>query len=357
MTSTRSTALDGVLTQQGRIGRRSFIRNLAFGGAAILPMSAAMAEGRKKENIGSITESDAAILRFLAAAELLETDLWQQYTEFSDEDSPYTDAIENIDDDMPPYIEQNTADEFSHQDFLNALLVKMHKQPVNLEAFRTLPSSPVAPIQTPRLTNLMHLNVDTSWYVRYRSSGNPDFGDTFGQAVNIVDRPAIPVQNQSLYTANQIQAIANTAAFHFAMIEQGGSSLYDALSQKCSSLLALRVVTNIGGTEVAHFEIWNDKAGDAPPVDSGDGLVFPDLNQNPATTTNRVMPTPCKFISEDLPLCSVIRPTSIGLAGATAVVQFLTDTGLFHGQSDKFFHTLSSLAAAADRAVRRCEDM
>jgi len=91
-------------------------------------------------------------------------------------------------------------------------------------------------------------------------------------------------------------------------------------------------------------------------VDSGDGLVFPDLNQNPATTTSLVMPRPCKFISADLPLCSVIRPTSIGLAGATAVVQFLTSTGLFAGQSDAFLHTLASLAVAADRAVRQCED-
>src|SRR6476620_2071060 len=206
----------------------------------------------------------------------------------------------------------------------------MHAQPINLEKFRTLPSSPVAPVQAPRLTNLMHLNVDTSWYLRYRSSGNPDFGDTFGQVVNIIDRPAIPTQNQSLYTDNQIQAIANTAAFHFAMIEQGGSSLYDALSLKASSLTTLRIVTSIEGSEVAHFEIWHDKAGDAPPVDSGDGLVFPDLNQNPATTTSLVMPQPCKFISEDLPLCSVIRPTSIRQAGATAAAHFLTNTGLFH---------------------------
>jgi hypothetical protein len=256
---------------------------------------------------------------------------------------------------MPTYIDQNTNDELSHETFLNAFLVKMHKQPVNLESFRTLPSSPVAPSQSRRLTNLMNLNVDTSWFLRYRSSGNPDFGDTFGQAVNIVNRPAIPVQNQALYTHDQIQAIANTAAFHFAMIEQGGSSLYDALSLRCSSLLALRIVTSIGGTEVAHFEIWNDKAGDAPPVNSGDGLVFPDLNLNPATTTSLVMPRPCKFISEDLPLCSVIRPTSSPLAGAVATVQFFTETGLFEGQSDAFLHTLLSLAVAADRAVRRCD--
>jgi len=338
-----------------KVGRRFFVKSLAMGGATLLPAGAALADrGALGHGLGSITQSDAAILRFLAAAEILETDLWQQYTEFANLDGAYADALEAIDDDMPTYVTQNTADEFSHQNFLNAFLVKMHRPPVNLEPFRTLPSSPVAPVQTRRLTNLMHLNVDTSWFLRYRSAGNPDFGDTFDQAVDIVDRPGIPVGNQNQYTADQMQAIANTAAFHFAMIEQGGSSLYNALSLKCSSLLALRIVSSIGGTEVAHFEIWNDKAGDAPPVDSGDGLVFPDLNLNPATTTSLVMPRPCKFISADLPLCSVIRPTSIQLAGATATVQFLTDTGLFHGQSSAFFAALASLAQAADRAVREC---
>jgi hypothetical protein len=303
---------------------------------------------------GSITEGDADILRFLAAAEILETDLWQQYTEFADIDpSPYRDALETIDEDMPSYIEQNTADEFSHQDFLNAFLVKMNKHPVNLEPFRTLDSSPVAPDPTKkRLTNLMHLNVDTSWYLRYRSEGNPDFGDTFGQVVDIVDRPSIPVQDQSLYSADAIQAIANTAAFHFAMIEQGGSSLYDALSLKCHALLTLRIVTSIEGSEVAHFEIWHDQVGNAPPVDSGDGLVFPDLNANPDTATDLVMPKPCTFISTELPLCSIIRPTSIKLAGAVAAAQFLTNTGLFQGQSQAFFRALFKLARAADHAVR-----
>src|SRR3989475_54647 len=327
------------------VGRRFFMKSLAMGGALLVAVGASFADqdDRKPERM-SISDSDAAILRFLAAAEILETDLWQQYTEFANLDGPFADALETIDDNMPTYVTQNTADEFSHQDFLNAFLVKMHKQPVNLEPFRTLPSSPVAPVQTGRLTNLAHLNVDTSWFLRYRSAGNPDFGDSFQQAVNIVDRPAIPVQNQGLYTPNQIQAIANTAAFHFAMIEQGGSSLYDALSLKCSSLLALRIVTSIGGTEVAHFEIWNDKAGDAPPVDSGDGLVFPDLNLKPETTTSLVMPRPCKFISAELPLCSIIRPTGLSLAGATAAAHFLTDTGLFQGQSSAFFDALFRLA-------------
>jgi hypothetical protein len=348
------------------------VKTMGLGGASLLPLTRALADhGGRQNNQGNgqngqnedqnrnqngrnqISQGDADILRFLAAAEILETDFWQQYTEFANLDGPYMTALEAIDDDMPSYVTQNTNDEFSHQDFLNAFLVKTGKHPVNLDAFKTLPSSPVAPTQALRLTNLMHLNVDTSWYLRYRSSGNPDFGDTFGQVVNIVDRPGIPVNDQKSYTADQMQAIANTAAFHFAMIEQGGSSLYDALSLKCTSLLALRIVTSIEGTEVAHFEIWHDKAGDAPPVDSGDGLVFPDLNQNDDTATKLVMPKPCKFISEDLPLCSIIRPTSIPLAGATAAVHFLNDTGLFHGQSNGFLNTLLELAAAADDAVRQ----
>src|SRR5438093_1279693 len=347
-----------LIVRNGRkVGRRVFMKSLAVGGASLLPVDAVFADrGDNGNRLGTITDGDAAILRFLAAAEILETDFWQQYTEFANLDGPYMEALETIDEDMPSYITQNTNDEFSHQDFLNAFLVKMHKQPVHLEPFRTLPSSPVAPVQTGRLTNLMHLNVDTSWYLRYRSSGNPDFGDSFGQVVNIVDRPGIPVKDQSLYTSNQMQAIANTAAFHFAMIEQGGSSLYDALSLKCTSLLALRIVTSIEGSEVAHFEIWHDKAGDAPPVDSGDGLVFPDLNENPETATNLVMPRPCKFISTDLPLCSIIRPTSIPLAGAVAAAHFLTDTGLFHGQSNEFFDVLFTLAEQADRAMREAGD-
>jgi len=66
------------------------------------------------------------------------------------------------------------------------------------------------------------------------------------------------------------------------------------------------------------------------------------------------MPRPCKFISEDLPLCSIIRPTSIALAGATAAVHFLTNTGLFVGQSREFFNVLFGLAARADAAMREC---
>jgi hypothetical protein len=340
------------LSPPTRFGRRSFVKGLAVATALLVPTGKALAEDRKnRPKHDGITKGDADILRFLAAAELIETDLWQQYEDFALADSPYTDALEVIDDDMPSYIAQNTNDEFSHENFLNAFLVKNHERPVDLERFRTLPGSPVAPTQIKRLTNLMHLNVDTSWYLRYRSAENPDFGATFPQVVSITNRPAIPVKDQSSYSADQIQAIANTAAFHFAMIEQGGSSLYGALSLSCATALALRIVTSIGGTEIAHFEIWHDLVGDAPPVDSGDGLVFPDLNSTEETTP-LVMPKPCRFISPDLPLCSIIRPTSLTLAGATAAVSFLTETGLFAGQSPAFLSYLHQLAHAADAARR-----
>lgn len=340
------------------LGRRSFIKRLATGSALFVPLGIGLADSGKSNDIGkrllgSISQSDAAILRFLAAAEIIETDAWLQYNEFANLDGPYREALEAIDDEMPEYVEQNTTDEFSHQAFLNAFLLKMRRAPVSLEGFRILPSSPAAPNQTTRLTNLMNLNVDTSWYLRYRSDVNPDFGGTFGQVVDIVNRPAIPAQAQNLYSEAQIQAIANTAAFHFAMIEQAGSSLYAALSLEARSLLTLRILASIGGSEVVHFSIWHDAVGNAPAVDSGDGLVFPDLEASEDTDPALVMPKPCQFISEDLPLCSIVRPTSLPLAGATAAIQFLTATGLFEGQSAEFFNFMMDLAHDADHASGR----
>jgi hypothetical protein len=82
-------------------------------------------------------------------------------------------------------------------------------------------------------------------------------------------------------------------------------------------------------------------------VDSGDGLVF-----TTPPDTDKIMPAPCKFLSADLPLCSIIRPTSEALAGPMAVVNFLTQTGLFHGQGQDFFRALNRLAAAAEAAQR-----
>ncbi|MGC2449908.1 MAG: hypothetical protein WA477_19830, partial [Candidatus Sulfotelmatobacter sp.] len=213
--------------------------------------------------------------------------------------------------------------------------------------------------QIGRLTNLMQLTVDTSWYTRYRSRQNPDFGANFPQAIDLVDLPAIPRDNSDFGPANHIQAIANTAAFHFGFIEQGGSSLYSAMAQKANNAEVLRIVLSIGGDEVAHFLEWVDFAGNgvqapiAPFTDPTNGLTFPDFNAtgNPLLQTNLIFPVPCEFINAALPKCAVIRPTATTGAAAGAVKAF-TDDGLFIGQPTEFFDTLSALAEAADAAHR-----
>jgi len=344
-----------------RLARRSFLRSLGLGAALLTPAAgvlngvarAATAAGSASNTINA---GDAAILRFLAAAELLETDLWQQYTELATGNDAYMEAIEVIDDDFPQYISDNTDDELSHATFLNAYLSSVGAQPVNLDAFRTLPSShATGALQIGRLTNLMNLTVDTSWWIRYRSPQNADFGATFPQLINIVNRSAIPPHDPP--TGKEIQAIANTAAFHFGTIEQGGSSLYDSMSVKVSDLTVLRIGTNIGGTEVFHFAIWNDGAGNVPSVRVR-GLTFPDIatvfEGDPLREKDLIMPEPCEFIDANLPLCSVIRPTLVQNAGAMAAVTALTNSGLFSGQSQVFFQTLNALAQAADAAYRIC---
>src|SRR5258708_24053841 len=203
----------------------------------------------------------------------------------------------------------------------------------------------------------MNLTVDTSWYTRYRSTGNPDLGDTFPQIVDLVNLPAIPNSDLTV-GSDAIQLIANTAGFHFATIEQGGSSLYDSFLPKASSAEVIRIVAAIGGTEIQHFEIWQDKAGNAPPVPLTTGALFPQLPLAPEQTpngidvadpidTNQVMARPCKFISLHLPLCSVIRPTSTEKGGAKAAAKGLTLSGRFQGQIQGFFEALFALAEAA----------
>jgi hypothetical protein len=135
----------------------------------------------------------------------------------------------------------------------------------------------------------MQLTVDTSWWTRYRSrANNPDLDPrfTFPQAVpslNVGQHPAIPRSDADLSPADHIQAIANTAGFHFAFIEQGGTSLYPSLAQRVKNSEVLRILLSIGGTEIAHFQTWHDKAGNAPPLTdpTSPQLVFLDLNAPP----------------------------------------------------------------------------
>src|ERR1700731_166286 len=212
------------------VSRRSFLgKSLAVGagtiGAGLLVNTLAAKEGNGK-NLDRLDKGDAAILRFLAAAEIIEADLWQQYNELAgiqDSEVPggtgspaYTAAVQVLDSDMNQYIHDNTDDEFSHFKFINAFLVSKGADPVNLDQFRTLPSSQATGAQQiGRLTNLMQLTVDTSWWTRYRSdSKNPDLGDTFPQAIPGLSKgqfPAIPRNDADLAPANHLQAIANTA--------------------------------------------------------------------------------------------------------------------------------------------------
>jgi hypothetical protein len=354
--------------------RRAFLRKGVALGAGTLGaglLANVSPSALAAESSGAISKGDAAILRFLAALEIIEADLWQQYNELGgiqDKEVPggsgsevYTEALETLDDDMPDYIHDNTDDEFSHFRFINAYLESKGANPVNLSRFRTLPSSKATGARdVGRLTNLMKLTVDTSWYTRYRSDNkNPDFGDTFPQAVPDLAKgkfPAIPRDDGDLSPDRHIQAIANTAAFHFGFIEQGGSSLYPALAQRVSNPEVLRVLLSIGPTETAHFQIWHDVVGDAPPLrDPTNGLKFPDLNAPPfggeLFETELIMPEPTIFLKRKFPAVSIIRPTETKGAAMAALKDFVDD-GLFIGQSPKFFAFLGKLAREADAARR-----
>jgi hypothetical protein len=371
---------------KGSINRRSFMKNgfaaagVATVGTGLLAQGSSVltAKGREEHRRG-LDKGDASILRFLAAAELIEADLWQQYNELGgiqDSEVPggsgsplYTAALAVLDEDMDQYIHDNTDDEFSHEEFINAYLASKGADTVNLDQFRTLPSSQATGAQQiGRLTNLMNLNVDTSWWTRYRSSTqNPDFGDTFRQAVNIVNRTAIPRSDDDLAgstptsISDHLQAIANTAGFHFGFIEQGGTSLYAQLAQRVTSVEVLRILLSIGGTEICHFQTWHDKAGNAPPLTdidpvTGSEVVFPDLNAPPFGgedfQTNLIMPEPTIFLSRKFPVCSIIRPTRTEGA-ATAAANSLIADGLFQGQSQTFLDLLRDLAEDADAARRQ----
>ena len=359
-----------------RANRRSFIGGLAAAGAAVA--GGKLLADTTLTDSGPLTSGDIAILRFHAALEILEADFWVQYNELGgvqDGEVPggtgnpaYTAALLNLDGDMAQYIHDNTDDEISHAQFLNAYLASKGATTVNLNPFRVLPGSVATGASgKPRLTNLMSLTLDTSWYTRYRAANaNPDLNPnvTFPQAVPDLAAgqfTGIPRTDADLAPADHLQAIANTAAFHFATVEQGGSSLYPQHALRATNVEVLRILLSIGPTETSHFQTWFDTAGNAvatpiaPLTDPTNGLTFPDLNSPPfggeLFQTNLIMPEPCPFLSTSLPRCSIIRPTTTGKAASNALA-FLTGMGLFAGQSSGFFELMGQLAAQADAARR-----
>jgi hypothetical protein len=279
--------------------------------------------------------------------------------------------LEILDEDLAIYIHDNTDDEITHHQFLNAYLVSKGAAPANLDPFRTLMGSTATGVNQAligkRLTNLTQLTLDTSWWTRYRDdSHNPDLDPNhiFPQAVPtlaINQHTAIPRTDADTSNANFLQAIANTAAFHFPTIEQGGNSLYPSLAQRASSVEVLRILISIGPTETMHFQTWSDKAGNAPPLTAVDpvtgvSVTFPDLEvDNELFNKSLIMPEPCPFLNRSLPIVSIIRPTNTeGVAMGT--LRFLTDMGLFIGQSPAFFAYMTQLAEQADAAQREDED-
>ena len=403
---------DGELDSRRRrqFGRRSFLKGLGMAGATLLPASALLAtkvRANPGDASGSLTRGDAAILRFLAAAEIIESDLWEQYWELGGNqqpdfastnpatgvapnptggNTPYTNGLLILDGDMPQYIQDNTDDEFSHANFLIAYLVSKGASVSELlqltgTEFRTLPGSQAdGSAKKGRLTNLTQLTIDTSYWGRYRTdSKNPDLDPTFKfdqpvPTLNVGKHTANPRTNNDSNNTNLITAIAFTAGFHFAFIEVGGTSLYPSLAQRVTDPEVLRILLSIGPTETMHFQTWQDKAGNAntnaggppanppftvhDPVNNSDvtflDLHFPPTQGGAATETlqaNLIMPEPTPFLDRKFPICSIIRPTATKGAAMGAVAA-LTADGLFMGQTDAFTDLIKDLAADADRATR-----
>ena len=383
----------------GQKNRRSFLKQSVVGvgavgvGVSLLPTDLSAQNGPEKP-----TKGDIAILTFLSALEQVEADLWIQYAELGGVTTAvpgaegnatadlelngtpistglatnYVLALQQLDMDMPQYITDNTDDEISHHVFLNNYILSKGGKPIDLfaEGFGILNPSDVPGVpQRKRLTNLRELTVSTSWWTRYRSgTGNPDLGDSFPDAVPDLAKgqhPAIPNQGDLGPSGgpipNHLQAIANTAGFHFGFIEVGGTSLYPTLAQKVSNLEVLRVLLSIGPTEAMHFQTWQDKAGNAPNIsDPSQNLSFPNLN-TPTNAdllqTNLIMPEPTFFLNKSLGPVSIVRPTTDALNGAVAAVKGLTADGLFFdpvtSQNTGIVNRLLELAEEADEARRQ----
>ena len=371
-----------VTPRKSAVSRRYFLgKSLAVGagtiGAGLLANAAPLPRPTPTPRPGGLTAGDAALLRFAAAAEILEADFWIQYNELGgvqDDEVPggtgnkdYTEAIEVLDEDMPIYIHDNTDDEITHHTFLNAYLASKRAARANLDPFRTLMGSTATGVNPDligrRLTNLTQLTVDTSWWTRYRDdSHNPDLdpNHVFPQAVptlGVNQHTAIPRTDDDTKDPNFLQAIANTAAFHFPTIEQGGNSLYPSQALRATSEEVLRILLSIGPTETMHFQTWSDKAGNAPPLTAVDpvtgvSVTFPDLDvEDELFNKSLIMPEPCPFLNRRLPIVSIIRPTKTE-GVAIGALQFLTDMGLFIGQPPAFFDYMHQLAVDADNATR-----
>jgi hypothetical protein len=336
--------------------RRNFLRAGAAASAALAITGVTNVTAQVTNNdLDLVTDGDIAILQFLAAAEILEDDLWQQYDELAENHVAYNQALRRIDRSLVRYINDDRDDERSHHLLINAVLQRIGQRRgrnlvVNLDPFKVIPPPNVSGIApSPRITNLKNLNVDTSWFNRYRSPQNPDLPPAPGataQLVNIVGRATVPLSNNQ--SANEIQLAAHCAAFHFAAIEQGGASLYNGLIDAVISPVARAIVAAIGPTELYHF-VGFHKSLENLPAFSASGLSFPNLRDS-RQVSEAIFPEPCAFLDASLPLCSVVRPRTNANSGPLAAATGLAQSGLFEGNPN-FVAAAVQLAQAAESAI------
>ena len=381
--------------------RRSFLKHGAVAagaigvGAALLQDPLAAFGQDDDDDHAPITKGDIAILKFLQALETVEEDLWRQYAELGGTkdsefsgltggNTAYINSLLLLDGDMPQYIHDNTDDEISHARFIKNYLMSKGVTTADLSPFRILLSSQAngAVKNAKRLTNLTQLTIDTSFWTRYRSITNPDFDpqakfDFAVPTLNTGLHAAIPRTDTDTTNQELMNAIAFTAGFHFAFIEQGGSSLYPTLALKVTNLEVLRILLSIGPSETMHFQTWQDKAGNAnqgnpdltvmDPV-NGSTVTFTDLhvalgesanetdNAGKVLQANLIMPEPTHFLDPKFGPVAIIRPTSTKLNGAVAAVQGFANDNLFldpkTGKNTDIVDVLMDLAEKADEARR-----
>ena len=285
------------------INRRSFVKNgLTAAGVGLLATALRMADEAEDRKDGHITRGDAAMLRFAAAAEIIETDFWVQYNELGgipDSEVPggsgnpaFTAALAMLDSDMAQYVHDNTDDEFTHQNFLNAYLASKGAETVSLEPFRTLPGQHCDRFQrktTNHKSDAAHAGyqlVDALPQQPIILTSIRHF--TFPQAIPTLavgEHTAIPRTDDDTKDPNFLQAIANTAGFHFPTIEQGGNSLYPSMAQRATSVEVCAFSSASAPPKPCTFKPGRTRREMHRPDRSRSGdrvsVTFPDLNSPP----------------------------------------------------------------------------
>jgi hypothetical protein len=320
-----------------------------------------------------LTHGELAILRFLAAIELIESDLWQQYEELGGvifgTPNAYQFALQSLNHEIPQYITNTAIDEIGHSNFINALLESEDAESVHLDQFRNLrASSAKGALNVGRMTNLMHLELDNSWYIRYHYRVHPELNVPSARPVRIVNGKGLPSSEADFADPFHICAIAKTTALHLAYMEHVISNVYSSFIQKVKRTTLLKILFGIAGNETAHFLGWIDIArgvleggpfetDDAPAYRGQKELAFLASGGPRSLFRGRALrwgngdcPVNDKggnYLSNSEPFQSVDPQFD----GAVDTILSLIQSGLFVGQSPEFLRELTAIAEDADTAV------